>query len=145
MNKRFLCGIAAAGLILSGCSAGQDSGPVPTFGGCRETEPAVVQAATEPADGKLVYGQIVWNVIRSEDGADAYLIRSMVFAQDGDLVSVIPMFSQDPDEVRDVLNEVARMPKGEEGYLDLVTADNCYLDRESAQAEADRINGEGLR
>ena len=141
MNKRFLCGLAAAGLLLSGCGAGaaETEPPVPTFGsGYMATAP------TESAESsRFAFGDEVWSVRRSADGGDAYLVRYMVVSQEGELVAVVPMFNPDPEEVRDVLMDAAEMPLDGTGMVQLVQVGNCYLDPAEAQAAADRENGEG--
>lgn len=140
----FLIAAIIALLILTGCGGDPEWADTPLF----EQTPVPVVIVdketippTEPDAVGLEYGQIVWNVIRSEDGGDAYVVRSMVFAQDGDLVAVIPLFNPSPEETRAVMLDVAQMPKGEHGYLDLVLASNCYPNREQAQRVADRENG----
>lgn len=143
MHKRILfsaCGVAAAGMILAGCAADPAlTAPVPTFG----AGPAVTEPVQESMPVGVAFGSVVWSVRRSADGGDAYLVRYMVVAQEGELVAVVPMFNPDPEEVRAVLMDAAEMPLDGTGMLDLVQIDNCYRDPAEAQAAVDRENGEG--
>lgn len=99
---------------------------------------------TAPAQEGATFGQEVWAVRRSADGGGAYVVRYAVFAQDGDLLAVVPMFTEDLGELRRALTEAAEAPLDGTGHLYLVHLDNCYPDQEAAQAAADRENGDGM-
>ena len=134
--KKFIFAAAIAALMFAGCSVAPEN----------ETALEVIgTVAVEPIDSVencFDFGQIVWSVRRSVDREDAYLVRYMVVAQEGELVAVVPIFNPDPVETRAVLIEAAQMPMDGTGHLDLVLADNCYQSREQAQVAADRENGE---
>lgn len=134
--KKFIFAAAIAALMLAGCGAE----PEP-----KTTLEVIGTAAVEPIasiENCFDFGQIVWSVRRSVDREDAYLVRYMVVAQEGELVAVVPIFNPDPVETRAVLIEAAQMPLDGTGHLDLVLVDNCYQYREQAQMAADRENGE---
>lgn len=121
-------------------------------GGHPVAEPVVFPAAevqtvreTEPVRERFVFGQEVWAVRRSVDGGGAYVVRYAVFAREGDLVAVVPMFTTDPEELRQVLKEAAAAPLDGTGHLVLVEVGNCYGTQEEAQAAADRENADGQR
>lgn len=143
MNKRWLvraCGIAAAGMILTGCTVAAADPCEPTA----QTEPAASIASTAlsiPVGKRFSFGDAVWSVRRSADGGDAYLVRYAVVAQDGDLVAVVPMFTPDPAAMRESLEYAAELPLDGTGVLDLVMVSNCYTDAAAAQAAAARENG----
>lgn len=127
MNKRFLCGVAAAGMLLGGCSAA-----------ALETVPIASDAAVMATESRFAFGQEVWSVRRSSGDDQAYVVRYAVVAQEGNLVAVVPMFTPDSEELRQTLTEMAQMPLDGTGHLYLVTEDNCWLDPVQAQAAADR-------
>lgn len=136
MRKRWklLLAIVVLATLMAGCGG----------------EPATGQAApdavceTAPAQEGTAFGREVWAVRRSDDGGGAYVVRYAVFARDGDLLAVVPMFTEDPVELRRALTEAAEAPLDGTGHLYLVSLDNCYPDQEAAQAAADKENDDGM-
>lgn len=141
MKKIVFVAIIAA-LMFAGCGVVSKNETALEVIGTVAVEPVDSVEPIDSIENCFDFGQIVWSVRRSVGREDAYLVRYMVVAQEGELVAVVPIFNPDPEETRAVLIEAAQMPLDGTGYLDLVLTDNCYQSREQAQMAADRENGE---